>query len=187
MHEKSIIVAIMVLAALAACQDEAAKSAASTPSPSANNAKPALDSRSPGKPSAPLSIEYRVLGTPLVGQPVAVEIRLVSDEPGQVLRLDYFINDADSLMFADAQPTTIDVVIPRDESTAARQVRVVPQREGRVYLNVTAEVTTENGMMLKSIAVPISVGSNNVAPLEPGGELKDADGETVISMPAREN
>jgi hypothetical protein len=64
---------------------------------------------------------------------------------------------------------------------------VVPQREGRLYLNVSAEVETEGGTLLKSMAIPIQVGS---APRQQqtNGELKpDADGEPVISMPAEEN
>lgn len=142
---------------------------------------------SPGKPAAPVSIEYKVLGTPLVGQPVAVEISIAANEPGQSMRLKYFINDADSLMFADSQPESIDVEIPADEPVAARQVRLVPQREGRLYLNVTAELETADGMMLKSIAVPISVGSNAVRVELNGAMKKAADGETVISLPAVEN
>lgn len=180
------LAAFSVLALLAACQQETNVSAGTPAAPPAETVQPAGATRSPGKPSAPVDIEYQVLGTPLLGQPVAVEIRLISEQPGQLMRVNYFINDADSLAFADTQPRSIDVEIPRDEPYAARQVRVVPQREGRVYLNVTAEVTTANGMMLKSIAVPISVGSNAVS-LELNGELRQTDGETVISLPAREN
>jgi hypothetical protein len=90
-------------------------------------------------------------------------------------------------MFADGQPESIEVEIPGDEPVAARQVRLVPQREGRLYLNVTAEVITADGMMLKSISVPISVG-NNAVRLELNGAMKKAaDGENVISLPAVEN
>ena len=43
-------------------------------------AKPSADQpvSSPGKPSAPVSIRYKILGTPVVGQPVAIEIGVSS-------------------------------------------------------------------------------------------------------------
>ncbi|NNE59373.1 MAG: hypothetical protein HKN35_00590 [Woeseia sp.] len=176
---------ILLLGAATACQEKAQAPAIDA---TATTVTPADSSAvSPGKPSAPIAIEYQVLGTPMVGQPVAVEIRVVSEQPGQTMRLSYFIDDTDSLMFADAQPESIAIEIPGDAAFAARQVRLVPQREGRVYFNVTAEVQTANGMMLKSLAVPIAVGSSAVT-LELNGELQEtADGESVISMPAREN
>jgi hypothetical protein len=68
-----------------------------------------------------------------------------------------------------------------------QQVAVVPQREGRLYINVSAEVETAGGTIIKSMAIPIQVGN---APVQPqlNGELKEGpDGETVISMPAQQN
>lgn len=177
---------VVLLLALGGCQQDAG-TAGAPPAAVKDKSAASMTQRSPGKPSAPVSIDYKILGTPLVGQPVAVEITVASNDPGQSMRLSYFIDDSDSMLFADAQPESIDVEIPRDQPVAARQVRVVPQREGRLYLNVTAAVTTPDGMMLKSIAVPISVGSNAVR-LDLNGELKQAEnGETVISMPAVEN
>lgn len=174
------------LLAVTACQPETVETESTAPAATGKTLQKG-ESRSPGKPSAPVTIDYKVLGTPLVGQPVAVEIRVKASEPGQSMNLKYFINEPDSLMFADGQPEGIEIEIPADEPVAARQVRLVPQREGRLYLNVTAEVITAGGMMLKSIAVPISVGSNAVK-LELNGAMKNAaDGETVISLPAVEN
>ena len=177
---------VFLLVACVACSGGERDSAAVKSSTDKQAA--AMDNaRSAGKLAAPVSIQYTVLGTPIISQPLAIEIRVSSPQPGQTLQLSYFINDTDSLMFSDAQPASIDVAIPADEDFAARQVRVVPLREGRLYLNVTAEVRTANGSMLKSIAIPIVVGNSSATP-QLNGELKEtADGETVISMPALEN
>lgn len=181
----SLLGAVLLLG-LCGCQ-QGADNAQTNANTVSNDKQLSGATRSPGKPAAPVSIDYKVLGTPLVGQPLAIEIRVASNAPGQAMRLGYFINDGESLMFADAQPETIDIEVPRDEPVAARQVRVVPQREGRLYLNVTAEVSTPDGMMLKSIAVPIAVGSNALQ-LEQNGALREAaNGEKVISLPAAEN
>ncbi len=143
--------------------------------------------RSPGKPSAPVDIRYQVLGTPLVGQPVAIELTLASPLSGRQMRLSYFINDPESMRFADAEPRKIELGIDAEKGGAARQVTVVPQREGRVYLNVTAEIETETGFQLKSIAIPLSVGHAEGVPAVNGELTETAEGETVISMPAAEN
>lgn len=140
-----------------------------------------------GKLAAPVRIDYNVLGNAIVGQPVAIELRLSSPEGGRPLTLNYFINDSDALAFGSAQPESIALSIPENEGVAARQVTVVPQREGRLYLNVTVEMETANGTMLKSAAIPITVGEG-APPAEVNGELQGgADGEAVISMPAKES
>lgn len=143
--------------------------------------------RSPGKPAAPVEIRYQVLGTPLVGQPVAIELTLVAAPTGQPLRLSYYINDPESLRFAEAEPQQLELSIDAAEGSAARQVTVVPLREGRLYLNVTAEIATDAGFLLKSIAVPLSVGYAEGEPAASGKLEQGADGESVVSMPAAEN
>ena len=64
---------------------------------------------------------------------------------------------------------------------------VIPQREGRLYVNVSAEVQTPGGMMIKSMAIPIQVGNAPKKPQINGELVEGPDGETVISMPAKEN
>jgi len=73
---------------------------------------------------------------------------------------------------------------PEREELGSQKITVVPQREGRLYLNVSAEVDTDNGMMIRTTSIPIQVGS---APpeLKVNGELLETDdGEVVVSMPA---
>jgi len=177
---------IPLLLVLAACNTETATNEPAD-AEAATAGKAVDQGLSPGKPSAPVTISYDVLGTPRVGQPVAVEINLSSPTVDRPMRLSYSISDPDSLVLPEDQPKEISLSIPQGEGRASRQVTVVPQREGRVYLNVTAEVETEIGTMLKSMAIPLSVGRGEPEP-EVNGELKEtAEGETVISMPAEEN
>jgi hypothetical protein len=56
-----------------------------------------------------------------------------------------------------------------------------------LFLNVSAEVQTENGMMFRSVAIPIQVGAGSRAPAVNGEIRETADGEQVISMPASES
>lgn len=175
----------LLLLSLAACNGGSSDAPAAAPA--ADKAQAADANRSPGKPSAPIDIRYKILGTPVVGQPVAIEIELATSLTGRPLDVSYFINDSDSLMFPDAQPQRISLAVPEAEKRAARQVTVVPQREGRVYLNVTVEMESDAGMVLKSMSIPLVVGFDAAAPEMNGELVEGADGETVISMPAQEN
>ncbi len=181
---KSILLTVAAMISLGACSDESGTGA----TVSAGKPAPAVEGRtatSPGKPSAPISIEYEVLGKAIVGLPVAINVTVrATEELGPVV-VSYSINDASALLFQDGQ---IERREYRDFSELdMQQVTVVPQREGRLYINVSAEVQTPGGSMIKSMAIPIRVGSAPV-PRQINGELKEGpDGETVISMPAQEN
>ena len=64
-----------------------------------------------------------------------------------------------------------------------QQVTVIPMREGRLYLNVSASVETETGSMSTVTAIPIQVGD---APreLQDHGELTtDESGEAIRVLP----
>lgn len=178
---------LLVCTATAGCSNERADSSAAAPqaaSESTAPGKPApVPSTSPGKPTAPISMDYEVLGNPVVGQPVAINVH-VSSNRGPVT-VHYSINDSSAVLFQEEQVEQIEIADP--SIATPQQLTVIPQREGRVYVNVSAEVQTDSGAMIRSMAIPIKVGD---APETPtiNGELKEGpDGETVISMPAQEN
>ena len=137
---------------------------------------------SPGKTGAPVDIRYEVVGKPIVGVPVSINLQIHSR--AGPLNVVYSIDDASALQFQDGQVERLEVIDAGAGS--AQQLTVVPQREGRVYVNVSAEVPAEMGTLIRSIAIPIRVGN---APKEttPNGSLVEGpDGEKVISLPANE-
>jgi hypothetical protein len=179
---KFLLTAIAALS-MAACSENSGNTSAAT----AKSLPDVADSgsMSAGKPSAPITMDYEVLGKAFVGLPVAINIRVRATQDTGPIFVQYSINDASALLFQEGQ------VEQRQYSDRSdldmQQVVVVPQREGRLYINVSAEVQTPSGTMIKSMAIPIQVGN---APGQPqtNGELKvGPDGETVISMPAQEN
>lgn len=142
--------------------------------------------RSPGKPSAPINIDYEIMGTPVIGVPLSINVT-VSSTLDQPITVNYRINDTTSLMFTGAQSERVSLVAVGDEMFSAEQVTVIPQREGRLYLNVSAEIETEIGMMAKVMAIPIQVGSFRPAPRVNGELITGDDGEALLSMPAKED
>jgi hypothetical protein len=91
------------------------------------------------------------------------------------------------MLFPDSQAQRIEVNAAPNDSPRMQQVTVIPQRAGRLFLNVSAEVATENGAMFRSVAIPIQVGATQRTPAVNGEVRETADGETIISMPASES
>jgi len=149
--------------------------------------KPAADpgasgATSPGKPTAPISISYEIMSRPIVGQAVQINVKVSSAKGPVTVR--YSIVDGSALMFQNGQVERLEIADPSEGGI--NQLAVIPQREGRLYVNVSAEVQTPGGPMIRSMAIPIKVGS---APQTPtiNGELKEGPGgETVVSLPADE-
>ena len=186
-HSNRLLPIVIAVLSMAACSENSgntgsAGSAATASKPAPNVAD--SGSMSAGKPSAPITMDYEVLGKAFVGLPVAINVTVRATQDTGPIFVQYSINDASALRFQEGQ------VEQRQYSDRSdldmQQVVVVPQREGRLYINVSAEVQTPRGIMIKSMAIPIQVGN---APVQPqiNGELKvGPDGETVISMPAQE-
>ena len=181
--------------ALTACQsgsDEVAgagSDSSSTTTATAVHSKPAASADaprpSPGKPSAPINIDYEIMGVPIVGIPLSINVK-VSSGLDQPITVNYRIIDTTSLMFTGAQARRVRLVPVGDEDFSTEQVTVIPQRQGRLYLNVSAEIETEIGMMAKVMAIPIQVGSLRPTPQVNGELITGDDGEALISMPAKE-
>lgn len=160
-------------AAITPAEPEAAASAEPSPKPA-----PTYDGTI-AKPGAPFSLSYEVIGTPIVGSPVTVNLRVMSTLGSQPLRVNYRINDAAAMMFHEAQPLSIEMAPAADDNFVLQQVTVIPQREGRMYLNVGASVETEEGSMSSMMAIPIQVGTGGRILEEQGEVQTDEDGEAI--------
>ncbi|MBT5220986.1 MAG: hypothetical protein HOI35_07560 [Woeseia sp.] len=133
-----------------------------------------------GKPGAPVEISYEVIGNPIVGVPVSINV-VVTSSAGP-LQVHYSINDQSALIFQDGQVERLEIIDP--SAGSLQQLTVVPQREGRLYINVSAEVKAPMGTMIRSMAIPIKVGRAPTS-LPINGEVKQGpDAEVVVSMPA---
>ena len=177
------LLALVSVISLIGCSGETEVVSASTPV-DAEKPLPVADGASPGKPSAPISIEYEIVGSPIVGAPVLINVD-VSSGAGPV-SVQYNIIDTSALVFQRGQVQQWEISDPAAESTF-QQLSVIPQREGRLYVNVSAEVMTPSGSMIRSMAIPIKVGEAP-SPTTPNGEVVEGpDGEAVISLPAQED
>ncbi len=132
-----------------------------------------------GKPGAPFRVSYDVVGTPIVGSPVTVNLRVSSALGARPVTVSYRINDASAMMFHDAQPKQVELAPAANQDFVTQQVTVIPQREGRLYLNVATAVETDDGSRSSVVAIPIQVGGG-ARRIEEQGEVQlDEDGEAI--------
>ena len=148
--------------------------------------KDALATRS-SELQSPVEITYRVIGTPIVGSPVALDLQFKSALGEVPYRVNYRVNDATALQLPESQSDTVSIAPTSANELVAQQVTVIPLREGRLYLNVAAVVETEGGSMQTVTAIPIQVGA--AAPRQPtedGRVVRDEDGNLIRTLPAKE-
>jgi len=184
--------AMTLVLSVGACNEDSKTSTSADSTPVTTTSKPAVvapagSSPSPGKPSAPISMRYEILGNPIVGQPVAINVDVRSTSGSHPVTVQYSINDSSALVFQAGQVERLQVTADAEKSASQQQLAVIPQREGRLYVNVSAEIQTADGSMIKSMAIPIQVGSAPDKPQINGELVEGPDGETVISMTAKEN
>ncbi len=148
---------------------------------------PETDEAATGKPSGPITISYRIIGKPIVGKTLAIDLRVASTLEDQPFNVSYRINDVTAMRLPESQPARVAVVPNIGEDFSAQQVIVIPLREGRLYLNVAVEFDAENGSMSMVTAIPIQVGGG-VRELQQNGIITtDENGEPIRSLPARED
>jgi hypothetical protein len=140
-----------------------------------------------GKPQGPVRIDYRVIGTPVVGQPVIIDLKVKSNVGGAPVTLSYGSSDSTAMSFPESQQRRVSLAFVDDERTAGQQVTVVPAREGRLFLNVTAHMQTDTGSLQTVTAIPIQVGAAPRELQQNGVVTTDENGELIREMPASEN
>jgi len=142
-------------------------------------------SESVGKLTSPVRLSYRIVGTPVVGKAVTLDMQLESMAGPAPITIDYRLPDATAVEIPSDQPRTTQVAVGEDGRRAGHQITVIPKREGRMYVNVSASVETPNGTMSTVTAVPIQVGEGGRTLTENGTLTETASGETVRSLPAQ--
>ena len=181
MKRLEITIIAALAAGFAACGDVATDTA-----PQATTASPAPADLA-AKPQSPVAIEYRIIGTPIVGQPLAIDIEVRSLLGPQQITVQYRVNDSTAMELAESQPAQVSIAPMADNAPSVQQVSLVPRREGRLFLNVAASIEVEGGQVSSAIAIPVQVDDAPRQPETNGTLTTDENGEAVHSLPAEEN
>jgi len=179
-----VIASQLLTAGLSGCHKASETSESTAPSTRTAADEAHKTPSSPGKPTAPIRIDHEIVGEPKAGEPLEIELTVASDLPGP-MQVRLFVGEGlligetqESLLLADADT--------RAAGPMRERVVVVPQSEGRFYLSVHASVDTPEGEQMRVLSIPVQVG-DKPAVVSPHGTPKSSEGETVISLPAKED
>ena len=178
MTPRTLVPALILLASLAAgCADKAEDSAeapvAATPLPSEAPAQ------TPGSAGNLYRFDYEIIGTPVVGSPVSIDLAITSASGDETVDLAFRIPDATALVMDAAQPSDLRRAPSSDDLVIRERVTVIPQREGRLFINVSASRSGETGSRTSTIAIPIHVGNIDTSISQQGESRTSDDGEST--------
>jgi hypothetical protein len=181
MKQLFILSLLSSLIALSACQDKVAQTAAA----SAQTQKDPHTSAYPGKPTAPIRIEYQLGKDIQPGVPLVISISLTPLVDAQQLSLQYTLEGA----LNSGDPQTQFTFGPTPAGSQVQQnITVIPQTEGRFRVILTAHIDNPSGHGgSRSMSIPIVVGNPPARTLKPAGtQATDPQGNPIIVTPAQE-
>jgi len=135
--------------------------------------------RTPARPGTIFNVDYRIVGTPVVGSPVSIDLEIESSAGDDPVEIGYQVPDPSALAMEEAQPTTLTRTPAAGERRIRERVTVIPQREGRLYINVRASRSGGDGSNSTMISIPIHVGDVDTSLQEHGQLETDEQGETT--------
>jgi len=136
----------------------------------------------------PVDIEYELLGTPQLGQPLDIRLIVSSSIPNLPIEVKYqsLEPSAMSIMPRGGNVSQSFRLMPNAEGIREtdQTITLVPQQFGRAILTVVAEMEGPDGIISTSQAIAIRVG-NGAPDKKVNGVLStDEDGGAIVSMPA---
>lgn len=149
------------------------------PAPAVKEKPASVTAQTPSSPGNLFRVDYEIIGTPVVGSPVSIDLAITSlfgDEP---VDLAFRIPDATALIMDAAQPRDLRRTPSSDDRTIRERVTVIPQREGRLFINVSASRTDAAGSLTSAISIPLHVGNVDTSVREQGELQTNEDGETT--------
>ena len=171
--------------ALAACgsngEQPAESTAAKAEAATATKAERGTESLAT-KAGSPFRFQYTVIGTPIVGSPVAVDLKIFSSLGAVPVHLEYRVTDPSALALHESQPAQLRKEMAANDRFISERVTVIPQRDGRIYLNIHASVEVEGGTRTQSIAIPLAVGPVSTEVVQSGELQTDPETGERISV-----
>lgn len=176
-HFVFLVCAALSVAACGGAEEQAAVD--KTDAVVAEKAAAAPDVRMPAKAGAPFAIDYEIIGSAIVGSPVTLDLTIASVFGKTPVEISYLVPDPSALLLHEAQPQSMVAEFTANDAFLSERVTVIPQREGRLFLNVSAAVMSEDGRSSAVISIPIHVGAVDTSPVEHGELETNEEGETT--------
>ena len=129
-----------------------------------------------------ITIHYRFMQEPArVGEPLFVYIRFGSTTEKAPMEVYYRIDSDGGMVLGSGQPEQLQLKADEEGAYPEQRVVVLPQQEGRFYLQVSVGLQLSTGLQMRPLSIPIQVGVRDIESVAPVSRL----GEQGISLPAR--
>lgn len=111
--------------------------------------------------SSAFEIKYDIQGKPIIGQAVSVKLIFDGFLESEQIQIEFKIEDPSSMIFSDAQVEKINLQYnkTKNDSIFIQNVSIIPQKTGRIFLNVILSYEIESGIVSIMKAIPIYVDS----------------------------
>lgn len=174
------VLALVILACGAvACADKADTDTPALEPATAKAAPGGASSQTPSSPGDLFRVDYEIIGTPVVGSPVSIDLEITSSFGDEPVDLAFRIPDSTALTMEAAQPRDLRRTPSSADRTIRERVTVIPQREGRLFINVSVSRTDDAGSLTSAISIPIHVGNIDTSIREQGELQTNENGETT--------
>jgi hypothetical protein len=141
-----------------------------------------LERRSPGKPVAPIAIDYRLAGVPQLGRPVDIELTVRTQTDLRNVAID--VRGDASLVVTAAPVGPIAFLAAGEPSTVT--LTVTPMAEGSARLGVHVQGLSGERVLARSVAIPVRTGGAKPASARSAVLKVDESGQSLVVLPARE-
>ena len=177
-RQNRLFLAVLAAAGLGACggAQDAAETVSAADKGDVHGSTAAL---SPARPGEMFEVNYQIIGTPIVSSPVSIDLEILSAFVGDPVNISYHVPDRTSLTLDESQPDRLTRTPQAGEPLMRERVTVIPQREGRLYINVRAARELGGGSHSTMISIPIHVGDVDTSLQEHGVLETNEDGETT--------
>ena len=134
------------------------------------------------KPGAPVALQFDIDRDATLGADVELRLTVTSASAADSMQISLSADDGlaispgqATVRFSGIEPGVAEV----------HTIKVTPQRNGRLYVNVFVTLEQAGRQSVRTFAIPVQVGPEAAQKQAP--ELKEEDGERIMSLPADES
>ncbi len=106
-------------------------------------------------------IKYDIQGKPIIGQAVSVKLVFDGSLESEQIQIEFKIEDPSSMIFSESQVEKINLQYNKikNDNIFIQNVSIIPQKTGRIFLNVILSYEIKSGIVSIMKAIPIYVDS----------------------------
>ena len=104
-----------------------------------------------------ITIDFEILNKPILNESAIISLLLKTNDPSKKIFLNYSVLSEDDISFGDNQIDRFELSSNLRGIYPEQQIIIIPRREGRVFLAVSATMKFEKENVTKTISIPIDV------------------------------